>query len=145
MLTYPNGCGNLAADVKEAVREFRAAGGFYDDDALRYVADKLDMEPDRELSRACYNAKTYLRDEEALATLNEYRSEGFQLVRDTYVAPDKRYELRKATLYCGRVIPDYSGAVTCRSVKAEKGVFLLPGRNRTHGYQPEGWDLVRKL
>lgn len=131
--------------VKELVREFRAGGGFYDADAVAFVAGKLGAEPTRDLSRECYNAKTYLSDEDALAVLNQYRAEGFKRVEDAFIRPDTRYEVRRATVYVGRIIPDYGNPIEGRAVSTDTGVMFLPKGKRTHGHRLGPWDLVRKV
>jgi hypothetical protein len=132
--------------VLELVREFRDAGGFYDDDALRFVSDRLQVEPTRELSRECYRAKTELHDIAATAKLEELRAEGFALFCESSPEIGGRYEVRRATLYCGRNVPDYGAAVICRSVfSGGTLVAFLPGRNRTNGFRPSDNDLLRKV
>lgn len=91
-------------EILEAVREFRAAGGSYDDDAERFVEERAGDLPEHHhhghdkrheltltytLGHEVYIAKAILSDEENAARLAAALEEGFQPLGD-----DWRQEIR---------------------------------------------------
>lgn len=140
------------------VREFEAGGGFYDDDAERFIETRIgDLpehryhgHPERDpltdaLATAIYNAKLSLRDEAASERLAALLAEGYVPLAEATIEEGARYDLRFGMLYCGRSVPDYPPeAWRVRAKRDGERFFFLPHRARTHGFAwPSGPALIR--
>lgn len=140
-------------EILEAVRDFEAAGGFYDDDAERFVNERAgDLPPhehhgaDRhplieQLGHEVYIAKGCLKDERAQADIDASIADGFTMLSGEQLEEGQRYIVRLGTLYCGQEMPTFGEP---REVRV-KGKLLLPRGARTQGYSASRTVLAQKV
>jgi hypothetical protein len=133
--------------ILELVREFQSGGGFYDDEALKFVAARLGVEPTRGLGSEIYRAKGVLSDEAAQEQLEALLADGFVSLDGFDLADGERYTVRSGTLYVGRSVPTFGRPVSVRGRTSPHGRvgFVLKGaRNFVHIATPavirKGWD-----
>jgi len=144
-------------EILEHVRAFQAAGGFYDDDAERYVEEQVgDLpahryhgHPERDpltdqLGHEVYIAKSILRDEAARLKLEAFEADGFAPFDANTVQDGARYSLILGTLYTGRDIPDYGDPVQVRARREGTILGFLPKGARTRGYIIDRPALIRR-
>jgi len=144
-------------EIKQLVAEFRASGGFYDDDAERFVNEKAgDLPPHerhgserdrllKQLGNEVYLAKGELRDDVAAATLAGLVEQGFEPLDQDTITEGGRYLLCIGTLYCGQTVPSYSEPVLVRARHyPPSGRFVfLPKGARTRALIVNGPALVK--
>lgn len=147
-------------EILELVREFRAGGGSYDDEAERFVEERAGDLPEhyhhsddrrhdltKQLGHECYIAKHQLDDEKNRAALAAALEQGFRPLAETELEPEKRYTVRAGTCYCGSTVPTFGAPRLVRTKTAPSGRvgFVLKGaRNFVHIPTPalvrEGWE-----
>lgn len=143
-------------DILEAVREFVAGGGFYDDDAERFVNERAgDLPPHRrhgdpdrhrlivQLGHEVYIAKSVLDDERSAEKLAVLHADGFALLNEAEIEDGGRYVLRLGVTYSGRGVPTFGEPREVRALRDELGWFFLPKGARTRGFRASGPALIK--
>jgi hypothetical protein len=133
-------------EILRLVREFREAGGFYDDDALRFVAERGDVPPElhKVLGSEIYVAKGMISDERAREKAAALIADGFEPLDESRLVEGARYEIATSTTYCGQDEPTYSEPRPVRAKRNGTGFYFLPKGARTHGFRSSGPALIRK-
>lgn len=143
-------------DIQEAVREFEAAGGTYDDDAERFVEERAGDLPahghhggeDRDpltvqLGHEVYIARRVLDDLAASEALAALQADGFVPLDESALVDGGRYVICLGTLYSGHRVPVFSRPKEVRAKRIDAGFMFLPKGARTHGFRPSHTALVK--
>lgn len=144
-------------EILEAVREFEAAGGGYDDDAELFIGARAgDLPPHRrhgapdrhrlivQLGHEIYVARGVLADERASASLAALQADGFVPLDESALVDGGRYVVCLGTLFVGRSVSVYGEPKEVRAKRIEPGRFMLmPKGARTRGFLPTKTALVK--
>jgi len=134
----------VSPEIIEAVRVAKAEGLFYDDDVLKFVADRIGLEPSRELGTACYHAKGILKDEENAEKREALLAEGFSDLVFFKIENGKRYTIRFPTTYVGQSVPVYSQPKNVTAKLVGDSFRLVPKGHSKSFHRPDGSLLIRE-
>lgn len=133
-------------EIVKAVRAFRESGGFYDEEAKRFVADALNVDPSAQLGHEVYIAKGQLDDETEREKIAAMIADGFAPLDENSIEIGARYMVATSTQYTGRDEPTYHEPREGRAARTNAGrLFFLPPRNRTNGFGSHGPMLVKAV
>lgn len=135
----------IAPTIEDAVLEYMDALGtrpYYDDDATRYVQERVGAHV---TSREVYDAKNAIRDREARATEQQLIADGYAPLAETTLSDNTRYMVMFGTMYCGYSVPRYSKPHLLKAKRHGDRWFFMKPRARTHGIVPTGPTLVKEL
>jgi hypothetical protein len=143
--------------ILELVREWEAGGGVYNDDAERWLNERVGDLPEHErhgtenrhplcsqLGSEIYVARCILKDERATLELEAATADGYEPLEAVALEDGARYLARFGTVYSGQDVPAFGEARAVKAVRDGDSFVLRPKGARTSYFAHVGPTLVKR-